>query len=110
MEYQVRITTQAKEHLQEIRDYITHQLLAPDAAKNTLMLIGAEMSSLSTMPKRVKLVEEEPWRSKGIRVKAVKNFLIYFWISEPDMLVQIIAVIYARRDQIRLLSQLDTSF
>jgi len=41
MEYQVRITTQAKEHLQEIRDYITHQLLAPDAAKSTLMLIGA---------------------------------------------------------------------
>ena len=107
MEYHVKITTQAQEHLKEIRDYISHELLAPEAAKNMLMLLGSEMASLSHMPKRVKLVDEEPWRSEGVRVKAVKNYLIYFWINEPEMIVQVFAIIYARRDQINILSQLD---
>lgn len=107
MEYHVKITTQAKEQLREIRDYIVHELLAPEAAKNMLMLLGAEMASLANMPKRIKLVDEEPWRSEGVRVKAVKNYLVYFWINEPEMIVQVFAVIYAKRDQIKILSQLD---
>lgn len=36
-----------------------------------------------------------------------RNFLIYFWVNEAEKTVQIIAVIYARRDQISVLSQLD---
>lgn len=107
MEYYVKLTTQAQEQMKEIRDYIHHELLAPDAAKNTLLLLGSEMASLSRMPKRVKLVEEEPWRSDGVRVKTVKNFLIYFWINEPEKVVQVFAVIYVRRDQINILSQLE---
>lgn len=107
MEYHVKITAQAKEHLCKIRDYIAQELLAPDAARNTLMLLASEMAALSTMPKRVRLVEEEPWRSEGVRVKPVKNYLVYFWINESEMTVQVFAVIYARRNQISVLSQLE---
>lgn len=107
MEYHIKITTQAKEHLQGIRDYISHELLAPEAAKNMLSLLGAEIASLAKMPRRVKLVDEEPWHSEGVRVKAVKHYLIYFWINEPEMTVQVFAVIYAKRDQIKIRSQLD---
>ena len=105
MEYEVRITLQA--HLCEIRDYIAQKLLAPEAAKSTVQRSGTVMAALSKMPKRVPLVEEEPWRSEGVRVRAVKNFLIYFWVNEAEKTVQIIAVIYARRDQTSVLSQLD---
>ena len=107
MEYEVRITLQAQAHLREIRDYIAQKLLAPEAAKSTVQRLGTVMASLSQMPKRVSLVEEEPWRSEGVRVRAVKNFLIYFWVNEAEKTVQIIAVIYARRDQTSVLSQLD---
>lgn len=99
MEYEVRITLQAQAHLHEIRDYIAQKLLAPEAAKNTVQRLGTVMASLSQMPKRVPLVEEEPWRSEGVRVRAVRNFLIYFWVNEAEKTVQIIAVIYAKRDQ-----------
>lgn len=34
------------------------------------------------------MVNEEPWRGAGVRVKVVKNYLIYFWIDEPEMIVQ----------------------
>ena len=106
MEYEVRITLQAQAHLREIRDYIAQKLLAPEAAKNTVQRLGTVMASLSQMPNRVPLIEEEPWRSEGVRVRAVKNFLIYFWVNEAEKTVQIIAVIYARRDQTSVLSQL----
>ena len=36
MEYEVRVSAQAQEQLREIRDYITNELFAPDAAQNTL--------------------------------------------------------------------------
>ena len=107
MEYEARITLQAQAHLREIRDYIAQKLLAPEAAKSTVQRLGTVMASLSQMPKRVPLVEEESWRSEGIRVRAVRNFLIYFWVNEVKKTVQIIAVIYARRDQTSVLSQLD---
>ena len=103
----MKITAQAQEQLKEIRSYICNELLAPEAAKRILMLLGTEMASLSRMPRRVRLVDEEPWRSEGVRVKAVKNYLIYFWINEPEKIVQVFAVIYARRDQVNILSQLD---
>ena len=107
MEYEVRITLQAQAHLREIRDYIAQKLLAPEAAKNTVQRLGTVMASLSQMPNRVPLIEEEPWRSEGVRVKAIRNFLIYFWVNEAEKTVQVIAVIYARRDQTSVLSQLD---
>lgn len=107
MEYDVRITVQAQDHLREIRDYIARELLAPAAAKNTIKLLGDVMAALSHMPNRVRLVNEEPWRSEGIHVRAVKNFLIYFWVNEGEKTVQVIAVIYAKRDQTSVLSQLD---
>ena len=107
MEYEVRITLQAQAHLREIRDYIAQKLLAPEAAKSTVQRLGTVMASLSQMPKRVPLVEEEPWRSESVRVKAIRNFLIYFWVNEAEKTVQIIAVIYAKRDQTSVLSQLD---
>ena len=107
MAYEVRITLQAQAHLREIRDYIAQKLLAPEAAKNTVQRLGTVMASLSQMPNRVPLIEEEPWRSEGVRVRAVRNFLIYFWVNEAEKTVQIIAVIYARRDQTSVLSQLD---
>lgn len=107
MEYEVRITLQAQAHLREIRDYIAQKLLAPEAAKNTVQRLGTVMASLSQMSNRVPLIEEEPWRSESVRVRAVRNFLIYFWVNEAEKTVQIIAVIYARRDQTSVLSQLD---
>lgn len=37
----------------------------------------------------------------------VKNFLIYFWIDEENSKVQVTAVIYGKRDQLKQLSQMD---
>lgn len=62
-QYEVRLTHQAMMQLQAIRDYISDELCAPDAAINLLRLLKKEMDSLSRMPQRIALTGEEPWRS-----------------------------------------------
>lgn len=95
----VRITRQAREHLRGIKKHIAEELLAPDAAKNTIAAIKKEIKSLDKMPERIKLTEEEPWRSEGIHRMRVKNYYVYFWIDEENSKVQVTSVIYVARDQ-----------
>ena len=107
MEYTIRITRQAADHLREIRKYIEKELLAPQAARSTIAAIKAEILSLREMPSRIHLTPEEPWHSFGVRRARAKNFYIYFWIDEENRKVQIIGVIYIRRDQAKQLIQMD---
>lgn len=97
--YTVRITRQARELLRGIKKYISEELLAPEAAQNTIAVLKKEIKSLSSMPERIELTEEEPWRSEGIHRMHVKNYYVYFWIDEENSKVQITSVIYVARDQ-----------
>lgn len=105
--YNVKITSQAEIQIQEIIHYITHELKAPDAALHLIDTFEDSFASLAQFPQRVALIDEEPWRTKGIHRLPVKNFLVYFWIDDDNMTVQITAVIYGKRDQLRQLSQMD---
>lgn len=51
------------------------------------------------------MTEEEPWHSYNVHKMTVKNFLVYFWIDEDARKVQVIAVIYNKRDQIDQLTK-----
>ena len=97
--YEVRITEYALEAMREIAHYIAYDLLAPQAAVNTLNAIHSEIERLDMMPERIPLTEEEPWRSEGIHKMPVNNFLVYFWINEKKRTVEIINVVYAKREQ-----------
>ena len=102
--YNVKITSQAEEQMQETIYYIAHELKAPDAALHLLDALENSFVSLTHFPQRVALMDEEPWHTNGIHRLPVKNFLVYFWIDEDKMTVQITAIIYEKRDQ---LSQMD---
>ena len=97
--YEVKITNYALSQMQEIEDYISQVLMAPNAARNWLSDMYSAFSSLDTFPSRVPLTEEAPWNAKGVHKLVVNNFLAYFWIDEEHHIVWIIAVIYGRRDQ-----------
>ncbi len=105
--YNVKVTSQAEDQIQEIMHYIAYELKAPDAALHLLDALEDSFTSLAKFPQRVILVEDEPWHTNGIRRLPVKNFLVYFWIDEDNMRVQVTAVIYGKRDQLRQLSQMD---
>lgn len=104
--YTVKMTDQAQRQLREIVSYISHELQAPDAARNLLNALENQTASLRNFPQRISLTSEEPWRSYGVRRMPVKNFLVYFWIDEDSYSVQITAVLYSKRNQIPFLSQM----
>ena len=85
--YTIKITSQAEEQIQEIIYYITHELKAPAAALHLLNTFENSFTSLAYLPHRVALINEEPWHTKGIHRLPIKNFLIYFWIDENNMMV-----------------------
>ena len=106
LEYRIKITPQAFDHLQEIRNYIECELNAPVAAKKLLLLFKDKMNQLTLMPQSYRTIEEEPWGSQGVRKISVKNYYIYYWIDEENREVHILAVIYNKRNQYQQLLEL----
>ena len=84
------------------------KLLAHEAAKSTVQRLEySDGFSFSDAETRSIWSEEEPWRSEGVRVTSSQELSHIFWVNEAEKTVQVIAVIYARRDQTSVLSQLD---
>lgn len=105
--YEIKVTRQALEQMRKIAHYISYDLMAPEAADNLLDDLKASILKLSVLPKKYPLIEEEPWRSEGVRKIVVKNFLVYYWIDGEYNKVQVTAVIYSKRDQIKQLKNME---
>lgn len=98
-QYTVKATRQANEHLTNIYDYIYEQLEAPDSADRVITMLQEKISSLSELPNRYPLVDEEPWHSRELHKMIAESYLIYYWIDEPALKVQVTSVIFAKRSQ-----------
>ena len=71
----------------------------PKEADTIICLLKSKMMSLSTIPYRIKCVDEEPWRKYGLRKIIAKNYNIYFLIDDDKKIVNIVAIIYSRMEQ-----------
>jgi toxin ParE1/3/4 len=69
--------------------------------------LAEEIFTLDQFPYRAPLTKEEPWHSQGVHALTVKNFLVYFWVDEEAKKVQVMGIVYGRRDQRHQLSGLD---
>ena len=107
MEYKVKISPFALSHLAETVQYISDVLLVPETALKWLDVLQKEISSLSIMPSRYPLTEEQTWRENGVRKFPVKGFIVYYLVDETSKVVTVIAIMYGRRDQINALKQLE---
>lgn len=97
--YKLIILPEAQTDIRNIIFYITSELASPQAAMRLQSIFKDTINSLADFPKRIKLVDEQPWREAGVRRIRVKNYYIYFVIVEEEHAVKIMAVIYTRRDQ-----------
>ena len=106
MDYQVTLIPQAMEQIRQTALYIAHTLQEAETAKRWADLLYKEIAGLRFMPSRYPMIEEEPWRSKGIHKMSVKNHLVYYWVNEEAKSVYVTAVIYGRRDQLAALADI----
>lgn len=75
MQYEVKLTAQAIEQVQEIVRYISHILLVPETARKWADTLQSEIAKLDFMPTRYPLTEEEPWHKKEYVKCLLRTFL-----------------------------------
>ena len=98
MIFNVVYSSEARQDLRDIYEYIAYELLKPDTAAGQTNRIMKAARSLEQMPMRHRLYEEEPWHSQGLRFLPVDNYLIFYLPDETNNIVNIIRIMYGGRD------------
>ena len=79
--------------------------MAPDIAISCIRYIRSKIAELRKAPKRYRLIEDEPWHSRGIRRMNAKNFAVFYYVYEEYAEVYVQNIIYQKRDLSRILSE-----
>ena len=98
MKYEVEVSEQADRDLREIFEYIAFELQLPENAIGQLNRLEEQILSLDAMPKRYRKYEKEPWKSRGLRVLPVDNYVVLYIPDSDKKVVTILRVMYAGRD------------
>lgn len=98
MIYRIEISNQADVDLRGIYEYIAFELQSPDNASGQLDRLEECILSLDQMPDRFREYEKEPWKSRGLRVVPVDNYLVLYIPNKEKGVVTILRVMYAGRD------------
>lgn len=98
MSYAVCISHEAEEDLRGIYAYITLNLLSPKNARGQIDRIEKAIQSLHQFPMRHRLVDLDPWKSRGLRFMACDSFLIFYFVREEKHEVVVSRVLYGKRD------------
>lgn len=96
--YNVCILPSAKQDMLDIVSYIANDIKNPDAADKLSMMFLAEIEQISAFPySRPVFLPIRPL-SHEYRRAPIKNYMLFYWIDEPQKTVTIARVIYAKRN------------
>ena len=94
----MRIVEAAELDLNQIFGYIADVLHEPEAAARLLSSFKEAIDSLHTLPFRQRPLKEEPYSALGVRRLFVGNYIIFYSAVESNATVQILRVLYKRRE------------
>ena len=98
MIWKVIYSDEAQRDLQEIYEYIAVTLLEPEIAEQQSERIMNAADSLISFPFRYRIYDIEPWRTIGLRILPIDNYIIFYKPDESANIVQIIRIMYGGRD------------
>lgn len=105
MKYEVFITEQAERDIRNIYEYIAIEKQAPEIARSLVLRIEEQILRLDEMPYRFREYESEPWKSRGLRVMPVENFLVCYIPIEQYGTVNIIRLFHSGQNIEKQLKQ-----
>lgn len=111
MIFDVKLSKQADSDLRNIYEYIAFDLQSPENADGQLNRLEKMILSLEEMPERIRRYEKEPWRSQGLRIVPVDNYLVVYIPEIEIQRVTVIRVLYGRRnvdEELRLHTMITT--
>lgn len=98
MKYEIEVSEQADNDLRGIFEYIAFELQSPENASGQLERLEEQILSLDTMPERYQKYEKEPWKSRGLRVLPVDNYMVFYIPDSNKKIVTILRVMYVGRN------------
>ncbi len=102
--YTVEITRSATEDLRGIFRYIRDAFSAPDTALEQFGRIGAGISGLAHSPERFALLPKELFPNMNIRRMPIDNYLVFYSVDQEALRVNVLRVLYTRRDWAAILN------
>ena len=98
MIYEVEVSEQADSDLRGIFEYIAFELQSSENASRQLDRLEEQILSLDTIPERYRKYEKAPWKSRGLRVLPVDNYVVLYIPDSDKKVVTILRVMYAGRN------------
>lgn len=105
MSYSIHITASAERDVINASNYIKFTLKNPQAAENLLDEIESKINSLADFPNRNRLVDDPVLSSWNIHFEHVKNYLVFYTISEARKEVIIVRFLYKKSNWSAILKQ-----
>lgn len=96
--YSVKISEKAESDLKEIFEYVAFELLSVQTAFDLLERLEKSILNLNQMPNRHIAYEKEPWKSRGLRVMPVGNYIVLYIVDEESAVVNVVRVMYGGRE------------
>jgi addiction module RelE/StbE family toxin len=101
--YRVDISEPAENDLRDIARYISAQLDAPMTAIKMIDALDEAIGGLANMPQKYPSIADDRLAAMGYRKLIVKNYIVFFTVDEKRKTVDVVRVLYARRDWLRIL-------
>lgn len=80
--FKVLISDNAIADLESIVTYLSIVIREPKYAEKVYSSLKNAIAELDYMPNRYQLIEEEPYKSEGVRRKPIGKYLIYYLVIE----------------------------
>ena len=106
MSYRVALTPLAAHDLYQITVYVAESLSAAQTAVALLDRLQKAIDNLAYFPRRNELVDGAVWSRRGLRKMVVDNYLVFYLVDEKRRSVEVLRVMYAKRDYNKVLNEM----
>ena len=93
MKYKIEISEQADKDLSNIYEYIAFELQAPENASGQIDRLEKHILSLDSMPEKYRIYDKEPWKSRGLHILPVDNYVVLYI---PDTDTKVVTILRRR--------------
>lgn len=96
--YNVIVSESAKEDLKAAASYISNELKNETAAKNLINAFNKTAISLSEMPERFPIIDDDILKKENIRFTQINNYLLFYTVHRYSNSVFVLRFLYGRRN------------
>lgn len=96
--YKIAYLPIARKDIEEILFYIADQLKAPQAAWDVMAALESSIARLDQFPYAHKIYPLLKPLQAEYRMLPVKNYVVFYIVKEPEKIVEIQRVLYAKMD------------